>query len=134
MRIFFDIDGTLLDHRSSERAGVLELYTKHINAFRDFTRGEFCSLWCDISEKHFARFLKGEISFKKQRQERIIEVFNIAGILLTHEEADLAFLDYLQEYERNWRLFDDAMFCLEVMKKEHKLGIISNGYLETASR
>ena len=33
MRIFFDIDGTLLDHKYSERAGVLEFYGNHINVF-----------------------------------------------------------------------------------------------------
>jgi putative hydrolase of the HAD superfamily len=130
MRIFFDIDGTLLDHKYSERAGVLEFYGNHINVFLNLRQEEFYALWCSISDKHFARFLKGEISFKEQRRARIKEVFKLAGIALPDEEADLAFQEYLREYERNWRLFYDVMPCLESLKKEHTLGIISNGDLE----
>lgn len=57
--------------------------------------------------------MKGEISFKEQRREKIKEVFNLAGIALPDEEADLAFQEYLREYEQNWRLFYDVMPCLE---------------------
>ena len=57
-------------------------------------------------------------------------MFKLAGIALPDEEADLAFQEYLREYERNWRLFYDVMPCLESLKKEHTLGIISNGDLE----
>lgn len=130
MRIFFDIDGTLLDHKFSERAGVLEFYRNHINAFPDLRQEEFYVLWCGISDKHYAKFLRDEISFQEQRRERIKEVFDIAGIALPNEDADLAFKEYLREYERSWRLFDDVMPCLEFLKKEHRLGIISNGDLE----
>lgn len=130
MRIFFDIDGTLLDHKFSERAGVLEFYRNHVNALPDLSQEEFYALWCGISDKHFARFLRGEISFQEHRRERIKEVFDIAGIAIRSEDAELAFKDYLREYEQNWRLFDDAMPCLECLKKEHRLGIISNGDLE----
>jgi len=129
MRIFFDIDGTLFDHKFSERAGVLEFYRKHINVFKNLRHEEFYELWCGISDKHFARFLRREISFEEQRRERIIDMFNTAGIVLTNEEADLTFKEYLQQYEQNWRLYEDVMPCLEGLKRENKLGIISNGDL-----
>ena len=130
MRIFFDIDGTLLDHKYSERAGVLEFYCNHNNAFSKIRQEEFYVLWCSISDRHFDRFLRGEISFVEQRRERTKEVFCVAGITLPNEQADLEFREYLEVYERNWRLFQDVIPCLESLKKEHKLGIISNGDLE----
>ena len=49
MRAFFDIDGTLLDHKLSERAGVFEFYRNHINVFRNLREEEFYKLWCGIS-------------------------------------------------------------------------------------
>jgi len=55
--------------------------------FPDLRQEEFYALWCSISDKHFVRFLKGEISFQEQRQARIKEVFNPVGITLPDEGA-----------------------------------------------
>ncbi len=133
MRIFFDIDDTLLDHQSSERAGAKAFYHKHSNTFRNLSQEDFYLLWHDVTEKHFTRFLRGEIDFQRQRQERIFEVFSTVGIKLSDDEADLTYRDYQQEYVQNWRLFDDVLLCLENLRKRHDLGIISNGDLKQQS-
>lgn len=54
MMVFFDIDGTLLDHKNAEFMGVKLFYQNYRNFFgMDFN--EFYSLWCKLSEKNFEK-------------------------------------------------------------------------------
>lgn len=63
--VFFDIDGTLLDHKSAEFTGVKLFYQNHRKNFgMDFN--EFYSVWCKTSEKHFGKYLAKECSFEEQ--------------------------------------------------------------------
>ncbi len=129
MRVFFDLDGTLFDHKSAEKAGVIGFYHTHRKHF-NLTPEEFYQLWCAISDEQFARFLKGEISFQGQRRERLKHVFNLTGTTLTDRGADLAFAQYAELYRQHWRLFTDVIPCLQAIQGRHQLGIISNGDLE----
>lgn len=126
--IFFDIDGTLLDHKGSEYFAVKEFYKVYSNLFN--TQEEiFYNLWCKTSDKHFQKYLSGELTFLEQRNERIKELFALHEINLSDEEAAEKFQVYLENYEKNWMIFDDVITCLKKLEDD-KLGIISNGDLE----
>lgn len=123
--IFFDIDGTLLDHKGAELEGIKKFYEKY--KFDNITDFEsFRKVWIDFSNKNFNRYLKKEVSFEEQRANRIIDVFNEFGISIDYEDALNKFNDYLNVYEESWKAYDDVIPCLEALKGQ-KLGIISNG-------
>ncbi|URZ05077.1 HAD family hydrolase [Clostridium felsineum] len=126
--IFFDIDGTLLDHKRSELLGVKEFYEIYKENFK-IGREEFYKIWCEISDKYFNIYLKGKITFKEQRINRIKDIFSYSNIKLTDEEAEEKFKIYLSNYENNWKPFDDVIPCLKELSRSYKLGIISNGDL-----
>ena len=111
--IFFDLDGTLLDHKSSELLGVESFYEEYKYYFR-FEKEIFYKLWCQISDKYFNKYLKGDISFDQQRIERIKELFSYSNIKLTDEDAMIKFNKYA---------------CLKYLSRKYELGIISNGEL-----
>lgn len=123
--IFFDLDGTLLDHKSSEYAGVKEFYKEYKEYFK-LEQEVFYKYWGRLSDKHFNRYLSGEITFKEQRVERIKELFMLPGIELSDEVAESIFSNYLAIYQDNWTPFRDVIPCLQQISR-HKLGIISNG-------
>lgn len=127
MIIFFDLDGTLLDHKSSEYLGVKEFYNYNKKYFK-FSENEFYKAWCDISEKYFNIYLAGKLTFREQRIERIKGLFRLAKIKLSYQDAEKKFNEYLFNYENSWQCFDDVKPCLESLK-EYRLGIISNGDL-----
>ena len=123
--IFFDIDGTLLDHKGAELEGIKKFYEKY--GFSQLTEFEtFKNVWTLASGKNFDRYLKKEISFEEQRANRIIDVFKEFNMDITYEEALKKFEDYLIVYEESLMSYDDVITCLEVLKIQ-KLGIISNG-------
>ena len=139
--IFFDIDGTLIDHLSASAAASLALYDKFAGEIL-FTRDEFPSAWESIMDRHFNRFCRGEISLWDQRRERIRESFGAPQ--LSDAEADSRYFVFIREYEQLTRAYDDAVPCLEKLlptspetrekwgtrRRTHKLGIISNGARE----
>ncbi|URZ02163.1 HAD family hydrolase [Clostridium felsineum] len=127
--IFFDIDGTLLDHKQAELLGVKQFYEIYKKNFK-IGQKEFYKIWCEISDKYFNIYLKGEITFKDQRIKRIKDIFSYSNIKLTDEEAEEKFKIYLSNYENNWSPFDDVIPCLKELSRSHKLGVISNGDLE----
>jgi len=123
--IFFDIDGTLLDHKTAELEGVRKFYEKYeFNKRCEF--GFFHNLWVEIANKNFNRYLSKELSFEEQRANRVIEVFNEFDLAISYEDALRKFEDYLNVYEESWKTYDDVIPCLEALK-DRKLGIISNG-------
>jgi putative hydrolase of the HAD superfamily len=127
MFVFFDIDDTLLDHAAAARAGAVALH-RHIGAQAPVE--QFVSDWAAALDRHFPRFLAGELSFQGQRRERIRQVVDSA---LTDEAADEVFAGYQDAYEAAWALFPDVLPCLENLSNG-RVGIISNGQVEQQRR
>jgi len=121
--IFFDIDGTLIDHASASAAASLSFFD-HYSGSIPFDRDKFPAAWEEILNKHFNRFCRGELSIWEQRRARMREVF--AAPELTDEEADSRYRVFIGEYESLTRAYEDAAPCLENLAEE-RLGIISNG-------
>jgi len=123
--IFFDIDGTLMDHKGAELEGVKKFYNKY--KFNEVTEFEtFKKIWVDASNRNFNKYLNKEFSFEEQRANRIIEIFKEFNIDISYEDALKKFDDYLVAYEESWSAYDDVIPALEALNGE-KLGIISNG-------
>lgn len=121
--IFFDIDGTLIDHASASAAASL-VFFDHYRGAIPFPREQFPAAWEQIMHKHFNRFSRGKISLWEQRRARIREVF--AAPELPEDEADARYRVFVREYETLTRAFDDVVPCLESLA-DQRLGIISNG-------
>lgn len=121
--IFFDIDGTLIDHASASAAASLIFFDKFSDRI-PFSREKFPAVWETILNKHFDRFCRGEISLWENRRARMREVF--AAPDMPDSEADSRYHIFVREYEALTQPFDDAAACLRSLAP-HGLGIISNG-------
>jgi putative hydrolase of the HAD superfamily len=124
--IFFDIDGTLIDHASASAAASLIFFDK----FQDvipFSRDKYPGAWENILNKHFNRWCRGEVSLWEQRRARMRDVF--AAPEMCDDEADARYRIFICEYEALTRPFEDAEPCLRSLAGE-RLGIISNGARE----
>ncbi len=119
--IFFDLDGTLLDHDAAERRGIQAFAT--VFGLED---PDFVARWRDASERHMDRFLAGEIDFAGQRRLRVQKLL---GRRLSDTEAAEIFHVYLDAYERAWQLYPDVLPCLQRLEGT-RLGVITNGQRE----
>ncbi|MBW4619564.1 MAG: HAD family hydrolase [Cyanosarcina radialis HA8281-LM2] len=130
--IFFDIDQTLINHQQAQDTAAL-LFLQQFSSLLPYTSEEFCQFWQAVMERHFATFMRGEITFAEHRRRRIRELFQKVKLCLTDDEADERFAIYLQHYEDNWTLFDDVWPCLNTLSNR-RLGIISNGNSEQQAK
>jgi putative hydrolase of the HAD superfamily len=121
--IFFDIDGTLIDHARASAAASLSFYD-HFSRTIPFVRENFPAVWEEILNRHFDRFCRGELSVWGQRRERMREVF--ADPKLTDMECDARCKVFVTEYAPRTRAYEDVLPCLETLRGR-RLGIISNG-------
>ncbi len=121
--IFFDIDGTLIDHASASALASLSFYD-HFFGSVAFPREGFPEVWEGIVDKHFNRYCRGEISICEQRRSRMREVFGDES--LPDWECDSRYQVYIQEYESLTRAYDDAAPYINEFEGT-PLGIISNG-------
>ena len=123
--VFFDLDGTLLDHDAATRAGALGMFSR----YRDRLTGRDERLlrrWEDSTELHFDRYLRGETSYAGQRRWRIRDLFEVTPGEMSDAEADEIFAVYRRAYEENWELFPDVIDTLEALGS-FRLGVITNG-------
>lgn len=122
--LFFDLDGTLLDFKSAEYAGVLAFHTEFRSSYSlGDNPGEFHESWCRIGNKHFSRYLQGELSFGQQQAARVRETLQAE---LSDREALDHYECYLRHFEAGWKPFGDVIPCLTRLKG-HRLGVITNG-------
>lgn len=121
--IFFDIDGTLIDHAHASAAASLIFFDQFQGGI-PFTRNEYPVAWEQVLNKHFNRFCRGEVSLWEQRRARMKDVF--AAPEMSDDEADARYRIFIREYEALTRPFDDAEPCLQRLARQ-PLGIISNG-------
>ena len=124
--IFFDIDGTLIDHASASAAASVRLHD-HFAGEIPFSRDEFPAIWETALMTHFNRFCRGEISIWEQRCARIRDVFANPG--LSDDEAISRYSVFIKHYESLTQPYMDAAPVLAKLEGR-PLGIISNGARE----
>jgi len=121
--IFFDIDGTLIDHASASAAASVRLHD-HFAGKIPFSRDEFPVIWETALMKHFNRFCRGEISVWEQRRARIRDVFGNPA--LSDDDAIARYFVFIKHYEALTQPYADAAPALARLAGK-RLGIISNG-------
>ncbi|MBY0503658.1 MAG: HAD family hydrolase [Bryobacteraceae bacterium] len=120
MVVFFDIDGTLIDHDSAERTAVSALSD---SLGRTGPVETLLESWKTAFDIHYARYLAGELTLQQQRRERLRDALDPS---LSDAGADHLSALYLHHYLAACQLYPDVRECLELLGG-FPLGIISNG-------
>ncbi|MCW7943863.1 hydrolase [Streptomyces hygroscopicus] len=124
--VVWDVDDTLFDYTTADRVGM----RAHLAAEGLLGEGETVEQallrWRGITDRQWARYAAGEVSFEEQRRDRV-RVF--LGEELTDDEADAWFGRYLDRYEAAWALFPDVLPALELLAASHRHAVLSNSSL-----
>lgn len=104
--ICLDIDDTLVDYLASGRAGLAAL----VGCDRAWDH------WAELTELHYDRFLSGEIDFDTMRLQRTKAFFAERGEWLSDSEVALREATRMDAMRGAWRLFDDALPCLHLLR------------------
>lgn len=75
--VFFDLDGTLMDHQAASDLAVVRLLSEYGHS--GLSRETVVGLWRTLEDEHMGRYLAGEESFSEQRRARISGFFEYLG-------------------------------------------------------
>src|SRR5262245_4040764 len=104
--VCFDVDATLVDYEASTRAGLRELLGTD-EAWVD---------WCALTDRHYRRYLAGDVDFDTMRWQRTKEFFASRGEVLGDGEVVQREERRAAAMRRAWRLYDDALPCLGALR------------------
>ncbi|MFE7227393.1 HAD family hydrolase [Nocardioides sp. NPDC057577] len=117
--IVFDLDDTLVDQAGAARAAVVGWAAEH------GISGDVEARWDVVSEQHYQRYQRREISFQEQRRARTREFL---GADVSDAEADALFASYLTRYEAQWVAFHDAAPTLSRVREAGlRTVVLTNG-------
>ncbi|WP_083982201.1 HAD family hydrolase [Actinomadura hibisca] len=129
--IFFDLDGTLVDHRSA----VWETIGRIVRAAPNATAPpeELMTLWWTLEGRHMREYLAGQCSFAEHHRRRVRSFLPMLGEPVPESPSllDAWITDrYLTDFQESWRCYPDAHPCLEALKRlpsGPRLAVLTNG-------
>lgn len=127
--VLFDVDDTLLDYATSERTAI-HRYLADLGVPADRLAAG-AAAWHDHQERHFARYLTGELDFTGQRRARTADMLRWLDqpVPADTDALDAWFDGYRVRYEASLTPFPDAgptLAALAALPDPPVLAVISN--------
>ncbi|MET8582736.1 HAD family hydrolase [Streptomyces collinus] len=124
--VVWDVDDTLFDYTTADREGMRAHLAAEGLLAGYATPEQALGRWREITDRQWARFSAGEVSFDGQRRDRV-RVF--LDRELSDAEADAWFRRYIGHYEAAWALFPDVLPALDALATSHRHAVLSNSSL-----
>lgn len=123
--IFFDIDGTLVDHRGAQNKAIEQIGKKYLS---NIYNEKFQKNWLKFTKKNWLLFEQGKLSFNNQKIARVQDTWRSFSKSIDKKSAKKIINEYVSNYELNLTSFPYVLSTLQYLyKKKYRLGIISNG-------
>ncbi len=128
--VLFDLDDTLMAHTRAVDEAIARAQATAGGAFAADDTESVQRRWAQLEERHYTRYLTGELTYLGQRVARARDLLAPYGIQVDDDEALAWFERYLVGYRDAWRLFDDVLPALAALDRLGvRFGIITNGDL-----
>ena len=124
--VIFDLDNTLFDHTASATYAI----RTWIPELGGTPSDELVAEWFVIEDRHYERWLAGDLTHQGQRRARLRDFLPVLGhpVPPTDAELDQLFTGYLRHYRGSWTAFPDARPALEVARGNGwRIGVLTNG-------
>ncbi|MFB6723007.1 HAD family hydrolase [Kribbella sp. NPDC056345] len=99
--VLFDLDGTLVEQERAAALAVVDWAAQY-----GIKGPDVAERWAVVSDRHYRRYQRRELTFDEQRRARVREFLGLYG---DDTEIDAIFDGYLWRYEAGWQLYDDAI-------------------------
>ncbi|MFF9866859.1 HAD family hydrolase [Streptomyces sp. NPDC013953] len=129
--VLWDIDDTIFDYASADRAGMLHHLTAEGLVDGETSVDQALRRWKELTTHHWRRFEAGGVAFEDQRRDRVRDFLDRP---LTDQEADAWFERYLAHYEAAWALFPDTLPVLDVLAADYRHAVLSNSTIRNQER
>lgn len=124
--VYFDLDDTLLDHRSAERLALADLHQQYLHVLNGYEVSHLQETYYQLNLVLWQRYGRGEITqetLKRLRFEQLVEALAITSA--TPEELSDC---YLANYARHWEWIEGAREAYLAIAAHYPTGILTNGF------
>ncbi len=126
--VYFDLDDTLLDHRSAERAALGDLCAHFPEAFADRPVTEVQSTYHVNNVALWTAYAAGEIDKETLRRRRFAVLLDRLAIDVLDPDEVSAY--YLACYANHWTYCPGAREAFLAIAETFPTGILTNGFAE----
>ncbi|MBW5420024.1 HAD-IA family hydrolase [Streptomyces sp. BG9H] len=130
--VVWDIDDTIFDYATADATGMHAHLTAEGLLERYESAERALARWRLLTERHWARFGAGGITFESQRRDRVRDFLDAPG--LSDTDADAWFDRYVGHYESAWSLFPDTVPALDALADGYRHAVLSNSALFVQER
>ncbi len=126
--IYFDLDDTLLDHKSAEAAGLKDVH-RYFDLFENIDAVELLDVYHQVNSKQWSLYSKAKVSrdeLQRNRFEKTLQQLELDGS--RHKEIGQF---YMQAYRNHWQWINGAQKAYYEIAKKYPVGILTNGFAET---
>lgn len=126
--IYFDLDDTLLDHRSAEMSALNEVHQK-FSIFEGIVPQKLVDTYHEVNTRQWSLYSQGDITreeLQRNRFEQTLQQLNLNASRYK-EIGDY----YLQCYRDHWCWIEGAEEAYREVRKNYPVGILTNGFAET---
>jgi len=127
--VYFDLDDTLLDHRTAEKNALADVHAAFPDAFEGVTTEQVQTTYHYHNEPLWKRYADGEIEkeeLKHLRIKRTLETLAVNGVSSERVSAH-----YIERYTHHWTPTDGAFEAFERVADRFPVGLLTNGFSET---
>lgn len=125
--IYFDLDNTLLDHTSAERAAQAETY-EHFDFLHEVTLEKWQDTYHEVNSALWGKYGHHEIERGYLQRHRFEDT--LAALDLDSSRWKPVADFYINRYEYHWKWVEGAQKGYELLRQKYPIGILTNGFLE----
>lgn len=126
--IYFDLDDTLLDHKTAEVAALGDVY-QQFDLFADTSAGRLAEVYGITNSRQWRLYSRGEVTRKQLQRNRFEHTLQQLGLDAGRYEEIGTF--YMQCYRNHWQWIDGAQEAYQKVVEKYPVGILTNGFAET---
>jgi len=129
--IYFDLDDTLLDHKSAERAGLKDAYS-HFELFDTVEFEKLIATYHQVNKKLWELYGDTQVTKEQLQHDRFEWTLEKLGIDSSRSKEVGSY--YLQCYGDHWSWIEGAGEAFSAIRAKFPVGILTNGFSETQKR
>jgi putative hydrolase of the HAD superfamily len=125
--IYFDIDDTILDHKSAERAALQDTRDA-LPILQNVEIEELWNYYHKNNRRLWTEYGAGRINREILENNRFEWTLRDLGLNIS--DAAIMREVYMEFYEKHWIWIDNAKEVLAILSAEYPIGFLTNGFAE----
>lgn len=126
--IYFDLDDTLLDHKSAEVAALQDVH-QHFPLFETIAANALAETYHQVNSKQWSLYSRGKVTREQLQCNRFEQTLKQLDLDCSHHVQVGSY--YMQCYRNHWQWIDGAQEAYQKILAGYPVGILTNGFAET---